>query len=147
MTTLVDADQRRIIREELDVNLVVEAAAGTGKTTELVQRIIAVLASGRASVERLVAVTFTEKAAGELKLRLRAGIEQARRNATADGPERRRLEQAVEAGDCHVGDDLLRSRCERLRDGRRRGVGSARAAAQRDDDGEDQHESKTVRTP
>ncbi len=53
----------------------VEAAAGTGKTTELVRRIVRVLATGKAGVGDLVAVTFTEKAAGELKLRLRQELE------------------------------------------------------------------------
>jgi len=40
------------------------AAAGTGKTTELVRRIVTMLAEGRADVTSIVAVTFTEKAAG-----------------------------------------------------------------------------------
>ena len=36
-----DAEARRAIAEDLDDTLVVEAAAGTGKTTELVNRILA----------------------------------------------------------------------------------------------------------
>ena len=71
-----DADARRIIAEKLDATLVVEAAAGTGKTTELVNRILGVLGGGRARVGEIVAVTFTEKAAGELKLRLRQRLEE-----------------------------------------------------------------------
>src|SRR5207248_2803939 len=78
-----DADARQAIKDDLDTTLVVEAAAGTGKTTELVNRILRVLATGRAKMIEIVAVTFTEKAAGELKLRLRAALEHAR--ATADG--------------------------------------------------------------
>ena len=66
-----DAEARRAIDQDLDETLVVEAAAGTGKTTELVNRILRVLATGRAAMIEIVAVTFTEKAAGELKLRLR----------------------------------------------------------------------------
>src|SRR6185295_9155903 len=62
--------------------------------TELVHRIIAVLAEGRAEVAGIVAVTFTEKAAGELKLRLRAGLEEARR-AADDPVERVHLERAL----------------------------------------------------
>ena len=38
--------------------------------------------AGRATLDRIVAVTFTEKAAGELKLRLRAAIERARHDAS-----------------------------------------------------------------
>ena len=69
---LPDAGARRRIREDaLDATLFVEAAAGTGKTTELVARIVSVIRSGRSSLEHLVALTFTEKAAGEMKLRLR----------------------------------------------------------------------------
>ncbi len=75
---LVDQDARDRIQKSLDETLIVEAAAGTGKTTELVTRIVAMLASGRARVDGLAAVTFTEKAAGELKLRLRAKLEEER---------------------------------------------------------------------
>src|SRR5215470_7665128 len=76
--TLLDQHHRDQIANALDDTLVVEAAAGTGKTTELVKRILAVLATGRAKIEEIVAVTFTEKAAGELKLRLREKLEQER---------------------------------------------------------------------
>jgi ATP-dependent helicase/nuclease subunit A len=89
-----DADARTLIRTALDETMVVEAAAGTGKTTELVYRMVAVLAEGRAEVEEIVAVTFTEKAAGELALRLRSGIERARRLAVND-IERNHLERAL----------------------------------------------------
>ena len=75
---LVDDAARNRIRTSLDESLLVEAAAGTGKTTELVARIVNVLATGKARVDELLAVTFTDKAAGELKLRLREGLEQAR---------------------------------------------------------------------
>ena len=75
---LVDAAARERIRSSLDESLLVEAAAGTGKTSELVARIVNVLAAGAAEVGEILAVTFTEKAAGELKLRLREGLEHAR---------------------------------------------------------------------
>ena len=80
---LVDAAARERIRHSLDESLLVEAAAGTGKTSELVTRIVNVLATGAAEVGEILAVTFTEKAAGELKLRLREGLERARH---APGP-------------------------------------------------------------
>jgi ATP-dependent helicase/nuclease subunit A len=87
---LDDAEARRQIREDLDTTLFVEAAAGTGKTTELVSRIVAILRSGRGTLDRIVAVTFTDKAAGEMKLRLRAEIERARSQVArshADDPD------------------------------------------------------------
>lgn len=89
-----DAEARRRIAEDLDVSLVVEAAAGTGKTTALIGRMIAILRRGRARLEEIVAVTFTEKASGEMKLRLRAELERARAEAE-DPEERARFEAAL----------------------------------------------------
>ena len=90
---LQDQADRDAITGALDETLVVEAAAGTGKTTELVSRIVRILASGRATVDNIVAVTFTEKAAGELKLRLREALDEARRGAS--GAEREALNEAL----------------------------------------------------
>lgn len=90
-----DEAARRAIRDDLDATLVVEAAAGTGKTTELVTRILRVLATGRATMTEIVAVTFTEKAAGELKLRLRERLEKDRSEAGQAEEVRGRLENAL----------------------------------------------------
>src|SRR5205823_12573330 len=88
---LADQSARERIRTDLETTLVVEAAAGTGKTTELVGRMVAVLMAGRGRLDGMVAVTFTDTAAGELKLRLRTHIEQARRDDAGCTPEARRL--------------------------------------------------------
>jgi ATP-dependent helicase/nuclease subunit A len=73
-----DGGARQRIRGSLDESLIVEAAAGTGKTTELIRRIVAAFRAGKIPVaDSLVAVTFTRKAAGELKLRLRQELEAA----------------------------------------------------------------------
>jgi ATP-dependent helicase/nuclease subunit A len=99
----VAADDRHLITERLDDTLVVEAAAGTGKTTELVARIVALIRTGRARVTEIVAVTFSEKAAGELKLRLREELERARVSARAGGEEAARLDHAVlEFEEAHI---------------------------------------------
>jgi ATP-dependent exoDNAse (exonuclease V) beta subunit len=92
---LADQPARDTIATALDQTLVVEAAAGTGKTTELVKRIVRILATGRASVDRIVAVTFTEKAAGELKLRLREALDEAR--SAAPPGEREALNRALQS--------------------------------------------------
>jgi len=94
---LADQAARDRIRTALDDTLVVEAAAGTGKTSELVLRIVRVLATGAAAVQEIVAVTFTEKAAGELRLRVREEIEKARTAPEADPQEASRLDDAVQA--------------------------------------------------
>ena len=91
---LLDQNARDAVRNALDKTLVVEAAAGTGKTSELVQRMIAVVAAGKTTIDRIAGVTFTEKAAGELKLRLRSELEKARR-AEQNSATRNHLEQAL----------------------------------------------------
>src|SRR6266436_4922975 len=113
---MTDADARQAIAVALDETLVVEAAAGTGKTTELINRILQVLAKGKATMEQIVAVTFTERAAGELKLRLRESLEKRRADAP-DDEERGRLEFALQTlEESHINTihgfcaDLLRER-------------------------------------
>jgi ATP-dependent helicase/nuclease subunit A len=54
----------------------VEASAGTGKTTKLVEEFVRTICIG-ADVRRMVAVTFTHAAAGELKLRIRQKLDEA----------------------------------------------------------------------
>ena len=76
-----DYAARDAIRHSLQESFLVEASAGTGKTTELTRRIVNLLKSGLGKVENIVAVTFTNKAAGELKIRLRQGLDDARASA------------------------------------------------------------------
>src|SRR3982074_1229524 len=94
MTDLADANARSRISAEFGTTFFVEAAAGTGKTTALVGRIVGLIRSGRGALARTVAVTFTEKAAGEMKLGLPPQIERARADATPE--ERTRLDRALE---------------------------------------------------
>lgn len=83
------ADRDRIL-QDLGATLFVEAGAGTGKTTALVGRIVELLAGGHTTAPRLAAITFTEKAAAELRDRLRRELERAVR------PEGGRTPAAVE---------------------------------------------------
>lgn len=101
--TLADGNVRQQIAEDLDATLFVEAAAGTGKTTELVNRMIALIWSGRAKLEGMVAVTFTEAAAGELKLRLRERIEQSRNEAEGDDRRSRFANALKQLEVAHIG--------------------------------------------
>ena len=72
----VDQEHRLRIAESLDENLFVEAGAGTGKTTSLVARIVSLITSGRATVDGIAAITFTEAAASELQERVRTVLEE-----------------------------------------------------------------------
>jgi ATP-dependent exoDNAse (exonuclease V) beta subunit len=94
MTDPADAEARRQILAEYGTSFFVEAAAGTGKTTALVGRIVGLIRAGAGTLNRIVAVTFTEKAAGELKLRLRSEIEKVRPLGARE--ERDRLDRALE---------------------------------------------------
>ena len=78
MTTpeLVDQATRDRIRSDLGSTLFVEAGAGSGKTRALVDRVIALIGSGIA-MENIAAITFTEKAAAELRDRIRARLHSA----------------------------------------------------------------------
>ncbi|MEM8996185.1 MAG: UvrD-helicase domain-containing protein [Acidobacteriota bacterium] len=108
-----DAAARERLRTSLDESLIVEAAAGTGKTTVLVDRLVAVLGAGVARVERVVAVTFTRKAAGELKLRLRQQLDRARSEAEPDSPQHRNLTDAIaRLEEAHIG--TIHSFCAEL---------------------------------
>jgi ATP-dependent helicase/nuclease subunit A len=91
---LIDAAARRAIREDLTETLVVEAAAGTGKTTEMIARVIEVIRTATATLDQIVAVTFTDKAAGEMKLRLRIELERTRQRVE-DEAERARFDAAL----------------------------------------------------
>ena len=114
---LADAGARERIATDLASTLVVEAAAGTGKTTALVGRVLGLVRTGKGTLARTVAVTFTEKAAGEMKLRLRTEIERARHAMDTTPVERARFDEALrELEAAHIGTihgfcaDLLRER-------------------------------------
>ena len=116
VTQLVDHEARARIANDLDATLVVEAAAGTGKTTALVERILSLLRTGKATLRTLVAVTFTEKAAGEMKLRLRTEIEKARTKASSPAEQEHLNEALRQLEAAHIGTihafcaDMLRER-------------------------------------
>ena len=110
-------ENRGKIATELDQTLIVEAAAGTGKTTELVGRIVALIQNHRATIGQIVAVTFSEKAAGELKLRLREKLEQSRATAAPHSAASALIDDAVhDFEEAHISTihtfcaDLLRER-------------------------------------
>jgi ATP-dependent helicase/nuclease subunit A len=64
-TDFSDGAGRRRIAEDLDTSFMVVAGAGTGKTTALVSRIVALVRTGSVSLREIAAITFTEAAAAE----------------------------------------------------------------------------------
>ena len=71
--------QQQQVIDLRDRNILVSAAAGSGKTAVLVERIITMLTDEEhpVNVDELLIVTFTEAAAGEMKERIRGAIEKA----------------------------------------------------------------------
>ena len=78
-----DAAARQSIESDLDSTLFVQAGAGTGKTTALVNRILALIASG-VEIKHIAAITFTEKAAAELQARIRRKLQEKVESASAE---------------------------------------------------------------
>jgi ATP-dependent helicase/nuclease subunit A len=68
--TALTPEQTRAV-ERRDASLLVRAGAGTGKTTVLVERFVRAVVEDGAAVESMLAITFTEKAAAEMKARVR----------------------------------------------------------------------------
>ncbi len=93
-----DQAKRDIIRDELDRCVWVEAGAGSGKTTELVARLVNLITRKAVPLKNIAAITFTRKAAAELKTRVQDGIERARVKETDPG-RKARLEDALASMD------------------------------------------------
>ncbi|HYN50046.1 MAG TPA: UvrD-helicase domain-containing protein [Thermoleophilaceae bacterium] len=82
---LTPEQARAVARREC--SLMVRAGAGTGKTTVLVERFVQAVAEDGAPVEGILAITFTEKAAAEMKTRVRKRFLELDRRADARAAE------------------------------------------------------------
>ncbi|MBE3076385.1 MAG: UvrD-helicase domain-containing protein [Actinobacteria bacterium] len=81
-TQLADEAARLTIRNDTRATLFVEAGAGSGKTSVLVSRTQTLALEDDIPIANIAAVTFTERAAAELRDRLRARLEQAALHTT-----------------------------------------------------------------
>ena len=91
-----DNEARNTIEHALNETLFVEAGAGTGKTTSLVNRILELVGSGATTLDKVAAITFTEAAAAELRERIRTELERAAENASLSDDRRNLCRQGVE---------------------------------------------------
>ena len=71
-----DQQAREQILTELNQNFLVEASAGSGKTSCLVGRMVALVQSGTVTVDQVAAITFTRKAAIEMRERFQKKLEE-----------------------------------------------------------------------
>ncbi len=90
-------DQQSAAVEHRDHDIFLRAGAGTGKTTVLVDRFCAAALDPEGGVERILAFTFTERAADQLRHRIREEL--ARRVRSAEGDEHQALAEALDAVD------------------------------------------------
>ncbi len=82
--------EQRAAIEHFGKNICVKAGAGSGKTTILVERFLHAITHKKARPEEILAITFTDKAANQMKTRL---VEACRERGLDD--LRRKLESAV----------------------------------------------------
>ncbi len=92
-----DQAVREAAMRDLDTSIFLRAGAGTGKTSVLVGRVVEAVRRGRAELREIVAITFTEKAAGDLRDRVRRELYEALRSA--DAVEAERLRRALQQVD------------------------------------------------
>ena len=100
--TLRDQQARDAIARVLDQNMMVLAGAGAGKTYALVQRMVNAVQTGVVAVDQLAAITFTRKAAGEMRGRFFSALKA--RAEEAEGEALGRVQRALEKIDqCFIG--------------------------------------------
>ena len=71
----LDSQQKKAV-ENPTTPMAISAGAGSGKTRVLVERYIKVIIDGLAETEEILTITFTVKAAAELKLRIRERLKE-----------------------------------------------------------------------
>lgn len=109
--TLQDQQARDKIAEALDRNMMVLAGAGAGKTHALVQRMANAVEKGVVPVDQLAAITFTRKAAGEMRGRFFSELKSRAKNT--GGEDLNRIQNALEKIDqCFIG--TIHSFCGQL---------------------------------
>ncbi len=79
-----DQASRDRAMHDLDTSVFLQAGAGTGKTSVLVGRVLHAVRTGRAELREIIAITFTEKAAGELRDRVRRALYESITGADED---------------------------------------------------------------
>src|SRR5207249_901823 len=88
---LIDEDARRRAVDPTE-NIVLEASAGTGKTRVLVERYVNLLRAG-VEPDHILAMTFTRKAAGEMRQRIIDRLKEASRLSELDAARWRELRE------------------------------------------------------
>src|SRR4030095_8245644 len=79
--------EQQAAAHELDKHISVTAGPGSGQTTVLVERYLHILRTQKLSIDQIVAITFTNRAANEMRERLREKLDEIL--ATSEGDQRK----------------------------------------------------------
>ncbi|MHB1253757.1 MAG: UvrD-helicase domain-containing protein, partial [Candidatus Humimicrobiaceae bacterium] len=90
-----DKKAREKIAVQLERNFFVEAGAGSGKTYCLVGRMANLIKKGMAKIDNIAAVTFTRKAAAELKERFQIRLEESLNEINITIDEKKNIQDAI----------------------------------------------------
>jgi len=107
-----DQEARDLIKDELQRNIMVDASAGSGKTHSLAGRMAEGLLTGDYEAEGMVAVTFTRKAASELRGRLQQVLEDVLRDDPCEVRQNRARDALTRLDQLFVG--TIHSLCSRI---------------------------------
>ena len=108
---LSDQQARDRIASDLDTTFMVEAGAGSGKTTSLVTRFVSLIKSGKHQPGSIAAITFTRRAASELRERIQSMLEKQYRSSS--NADKKKLGEALNSLDrYYIG--TIHSFCARL---------------------------------
>lgn len=91
----IDHAERDLAVSQLDKNILVLAGAGTGKTRILIDRIVLLITQKEISVDRIVALTFTKKAAEEMRVRLEEKLREIIESSETDPRVKERAARAL----------------------------------------------------
>src|SRR6266853_5131186 len=90
-TTLKPSPQEKKLKPEqetaahtIDRHISVTAGPGSGKTTVLVERYLHILREHKLSIDQIVAITFTNRAANEMRERLREQLNHILHNVSGE---------------------------------------------------------------
>jgi ATP-dependent helicase/nuclease subunit A len=92
------------IIEDLDTNLLIEAVPGAGKTYNLIKRLVSLVINGKIPANKLAAITFTRKAAEELRTRFNEEITRLISDKKTSQEDKKTLKRAlIEIEDGYIG--------------------------------------------
>lgn len=99
-----DETSRKLIAGDLANNILVEAVPGSGKTYNLIKRLVAMVTSGKIPANRIAAITFTRKAAEELRTRFQEEIASLLSSKSTVAADHKMLQMAaLEIEDGYIG--------------------------------------------